>query len=65
MLLSCSASLRYIKNSRHKVLSSNQAEQADYFMFLTISLNGAIWVIFLCFCNKMMEYYLANNIASF
>ena len=47
MLLSCSASLRYIKNSRHKVVSSNQAEQVDYFMLLTISLNGAIWVTYL------------------
>ena len=46
MLLSCSASLRYIKNSRHKVVSANQAEQVDYFMLLTISLNGAIWVTY-------------------
>ena len=44
MLLSCSASLRYIKNSRHKVTSSDQTEHANYFMLLTISLNGAIWV---------------------
>lgn len=45
MLLSCSASLRYIKNSRHNVMNTNQAEQVDYFMLLTISLNGAIWVM--------------------
>lgn len=44
MLLSCSASLRYIKNSRHKISDSNQTERAEYFMLLTISLNGAIWV---------------------
>ena len=44
MLLSCSASLSYIQSSEYEVFKFQRAKKAAYLMFLTVSLNGAIWV---------------------
>ncbi|XP_065890995.1 protein O-linked-mannose beta-1,2-N-acetylglucosaminyltransferase 1-like [Dysidea avara] len=49
MFLSCSSSLRYIKNREYNVVSSSQLAQTNYFMLLTISLNGIMWFLLLIF----------------
>ena len=60
-MLLCSAFQSYTDNSQHKITGSDQNEHAGYFMLLTISLNGAIWVSNIpcvsLYCKGMMFNY--------